>query len=982
MKLRHIMGAAFALLAEVVAAENGVRDPRPSERGFPLMRLFDDTDHHGAPQNFGVAVDQRGYVYVGNLQGVLIFDGAHWRKAESQVPVFAVATNSMGRVLAGGPQTLMVLEPGNQGGPSLRSLMNQLPPNDRDFGDVKTILPTQRGFVILTDARVLSYQGGRVRKLAEIARDQPASIFSVRDATYLSSEGSVQRLDEAGPTPAAEFLPIAGHRIDAVIEDGPDAYFAVLRDLGLVRVKDGVRTLLAGLTTDWAVRSVTSGGMRLRDGRMAFGSRLGGVLLTSPAGDAEQVIDSTRRLPDDQVMQLAEDRDGGLWVSLNGGLARLDVASPITVFDARSGVQGGSQGVFRFNGRLFVFGSTGLGVLENGALRKIPGVAGSTWFGLAIRDQPDEFLLAAAAGLFRVAHDRATLIPGTADLGAYVLAPAPTPLDGTLVGARGGLHILIKSGASYKLTGPFAGSPRYVRSIVPRPSGRVFISTTFDGIVAADFDSAHPTTARFQKLGGVEGDVHDSPDGLLAITNDEKTEVFRIDEDTPRLIRDESLTRAMAGLTAWTMASDAQGDLWINTSTLRIFRRMGGALNVTPVIIHSFPARRVQVIQPEADGVVWVCGESGLFRHVGPPGGGLPAPPAPAISSVTIDDRLVFDGWDEHARPPVELPQKLRRVHTEFGPLSHQRGLAYQFRLDPLDGDWSDWSPRTDVEFTTLQEAAYTFRVRTRGADGQISPESAWTFVVKPPWYRTLSARLGSVLGLLALLGVVVTIRTRVLRHEAELLSQRVDEKTRDLQTAVTDLQEARQRVEEQNRLLEAANARLEDVSRHDSLTGIANRRQFDSVLAEEWLRARRQKTPIAIGILDLDFFKDLNDAHGHPEGDEALRQVARALQGAMRRPADLVARYGGEEFAFILSDTDLAGALNVAEDVRARIEALKLRNPGGAEGYLTASVGLVAAVPADGLSTERLIEGADRALYAAKAGGRNRVRAAEASGD
>ena len=133
----------------------------------------------------------------------------------------------------------------------------------------------------------------------------------------------------------------------------------------------------------------------------------------------------------------------------------------------------------------------------------------------------------------------------------------------------------------------------------------------------------------------------------------------------------------------------------------------------------------------------------------------------------------------------------------------------------------------------------------------------------------------------------------------------------------------------------------------------------------------------MTIGLLDLDHFKALNDTHGHPEGDEALRKVALTLQRSVKRPGDLVARYGGEEFAFILAATDLLGAQLVAEEVRARIEALGIRNPGGAALTLTASIGLAAFIPTEEVSKDALIEAADRALYAAKAGGRNRVEAA-----
>jgi diguanylate cyclase (GGDEF)-like protein len=981
MGLRRLAGALIVAVACAAAASGQGRDPRPSEAGFPLMRLVDDTEHGGAPQNFDVATDARGYIYVGNLQGLLIWDGARFRMAPSETALYRVATNAAGQVLAGGPQSLMTLEAVKDGPPVLRSITDRLSADDAAFGDVHGIEGTKTGFVVLTDTRLFSWEGQSLRTIAEVPSDAPKSLHAAGDALYVSLGGTLRRVDGTALRPTAEpgLAALEGQTVDALLLGGEGSWLASTRDLGLVEVSVKGLTPLRNAVSEWAKRNVVSAALRLHDGRIALGSRAGGVLLASSSGTLEQIVDSARGLPDDQVVQLCQDSEGGLWAALNSGLARLEVDSSVTVYDARAGVTGASQGMHRHAGRLFVFGSAGLAVIENGALRRIPGIAGSTWFGLDLKDDPRAFLVAAASGIYRVANDRATLLPGTAEVGAYVLAEAPQR-GGILVGARGGLHVLRKSEGAYRLEGPLKGSPRYVRSIVVRPAGRVFFSTVFDGLLAMDFVEG-AGSPRFHRLGGAEGDVHLSPDGPIAISSDSNAELFTIDEKTPSLVADVPRTRSLQGFTAWVGASDARGDLWINTSPLRVFPRVNGALLSEPVVLHSFPARRVGFIRPEPDGVVWIGGESGLYRHVGVPGGGLAAPPAPSIARVSIDDRPLFDGWGGARELPKSAPQNLRRLRVAFGPLSQHRGLAYQFRLDPLDTDWSEWSQRSEIEFTTLQPAQYRFRVRTRGADGQVGPETEWSFVVDPPWYRTTSARLGFVLVLALLVAASVKIHTRVLRAEADRLAQRVEEKTRDLQEAVRALESSRARVEEQNRLLEKANARLEDVSRHDSLTGIANRRQFDLVLEDEWLRARRDRTSIAVGILDLDHFKDLNDAFGHPEGDEALRLVARALEETMRRPADLAARYGGEEFAFVLSDTDLNGALRVAEDARARIEALRIRSPGSASGHLTASVGLVAAEPRDGLGPDSLIQAADRALYAAKAGGRNRVQGREVDG-
>lgn len=159
-----------------------------------------------------------------------------------------------------------------------------------------------------------------------------------------------------------------------------------------------------------------------------------------------------------------------------------------------------------------------------------------------------------------------------------------------------------------------------------------------------------------------------------------------------------------------------------------------------------------------------------------------------------------------------------------------------------------------------------------------------------------------------------------------------------------------------------------------DSLTGIANRRKFDETLANEWSRAARDGTPLALVILDLDFFKQFNDSYGHQAGDLCLQQVAQALSECIRRPADLLARYGGEEFVALLPSTELAGATALAEAMRARLAEVGIAHIGTSLGHVSLSAGVAAALPKPGSPAEELVRAADAALYEAKLAGRNRV--------
>lgn len=174
---------------------------------------------------------------------------------------------------------------------------------------------------------------------------------------------------------------------------------------------------------------------------------------------------------------------------------------------------------------------------------------------------------------------------------------------------------------------------------------------------------------------------------------------------------------------------------------------------------------------------------------------------------------------------------------------------------------------------------------------------------------------------------------------------------------------------------LSALQKTLEDLSYKDGLTGVANRRMFDSVMEKEWASARRTAQPLSLIILDIDYFKQYNDHYGHLQGDECLRRVARALLTASTRRRDFLGRFGGEEFILILPDTDAASAAVVAERCRKLIVDQRIvHERSGIGSTLTISAGVATIVPGEGAECVSLIEKVDKRLYEAKMKGRNCV--------
>ncbi len=171
------------------------------------------------------------------------------------------------------------------------------------------------------------------------------------------------------------------------------------------------------------------------------------------------------------------------------------------------------------------------------------------------------------------------------------------------------------------------------------------------------------------------------------------------------------------------------------------------------------------------------------------------------------------------------------------------------------------------------------------------------------------------------------------------------------------------------------AELKVQDLAMHDPLTSLANRRAFNLFFDRELKTAKRAQTPLTLMVADIDHFKLINDEFGHAAGDQCLALFATALSECARRPNDLAARIGGDEFALVLGTTDQAHALHVAEQFRSSLHALPL--PFAPGRFMATSIGLIAKIPEKTDTMELFLQHADRALYAAKSAGRNRVHSA-----
>jgi len=635
------------------------------------------------------------------------------------------------------------------------------------------------------------------------------------------------------------------------------------------------------------------------------------------------------------------DREGSLWVAYHGTLARIDLADPLALIDVRSGMRGSATSVGPHQGRTYVTTSHGLFVLdEKGpkALRRVDGIPAPAWQPLTI---DDELLVTTGDGVFLIGNDGTPRrIPGTEGMVFYdALRPKRDPSRVWVTGKKG-VATLVREGNVWRYAGLVPGVSGYTRDIVEH-DGVIWVSSVFSGAIRID-PSVTPPAVR--KIGKGETKVSVIGGRVIVAVDDR---IFHVVDG--RLERDPLLGHITGDF--FRVEEDARGNVWINSTPPVVYERLSdGHYARTGRAIGAVDAGSIQMLLPDANGM-WLGAGDVLYRYELGHDATYPRP-RPLIRRVSTAEGAV-------AAP---LPYAFGRLRIEFAPMTFRPGVAYQYRLDPADTGWSAWTPHASIDYTNLDDGDYTFHVRARGADGRVSEETATAFEVLPPWYRTRPAVALWILVAAAVVALIVLLRTTALRRQTARLRTLVDERTDELQQA---------------------NAHLERLSLLDELTGIANRRYFQRALVDDWRSAHEQHQPLALILLDLDHFKQINDRGGHAAGDAALVQVGRYLAREVRRSGDLslrandlVARIGGEEFGLLLMHTSESEAARLAERLRAGIEELQIEGFGSSL-RVTTSCGVAAAVPGSNEGSAALVAEADRALYAAKAAGRNCVRAA-----
>ena len=839
-------------------------------------------------QNWALAQDHRGVLYVGNGNGLLAFDGARWRydaadlapSGRRETTVRALARSPSGRLYLGLVGAFGYVDPGHSN--RFVSLSSALPDSLRDFGDVWSAAVLPGAVYFMTDTHLfrvaLPHTPAARADLVQAftppdARGpdgRPLAIpeqagfflgFAARGRFFVQVSGvglCVMTPDGLRLVPDGERLESA--KVFGVVPLGPAAQDGLLVVTGAELLRHDGRTFAP--FGDAASGQVVAAGPYTAqigaDGHIVIGTRRQGVFILSTKGALLARVSSDEGLRSDNVTALLTDRDGGLWLALDDGLARIETNATLGAFTERSGLRGGPQALIRMPGVAGrpgrVYAGTGLGLYElepateAGAFAtfvSIPGIGSAVWSLLPPPDgAPGPLLIGTTDGLYRLTPERTDRVWSLPTQAAFSLLRDPHDPTLLWVGGSSALFGLRERGGRFTVAYQHEIGDS-VRSLFADERGRIWAGTGASGLLR--LDGAGADVVRYGVEDGLAEDLERlhlavvrgrplavMPDSVLAF--DAARDRFVREPDWFGDLSATSIVPARSGA-AWVLGGDTEDD-----HALLFYAQPGAAPDT---MLTRLGADLASDLFLEPDGTVWLAGRNALYRAR------LPQSPLPALTTVlsrastlSRDSTLYNGSGRPYLSPP--LPYADRGIRFAFGATSFDApgATAYQARMGGLEDTWGRWTDEPQRDYTNLPPGRYTFLVRARDVHGRISAPAAMPFTVLPPWYRTRWAYgLWALLGAGSVAGVVLWQNARRNRRE-QVLEREVRSRTREVEQQADELSRLNEALARQTAELRRSNeelweagelkANLLGMAAHDLQTPLTSVLGFSDILIDE----------------------------------------------------------------------------------------------------------------------------------------------------
>jgi len=771
-----------------------------SEIGLPYIHNYSPDDYDAFDQNWGATQDSLGIMYFANGDGVLSYNGVKWDLIQlpNKATVFALAKGKKGEIYVGAIDEFGYLEANNIGQLTYISLLQRLPKNLQDFGEIRTICSTKEGVFFNSKKYIFKWDG---TKFESWENSGDSYMFSVNNTILKRFKGKglmAFKNDQFELVAKGELF--ANRKIYSILQFNDNEFLIVTRNKLFVfdgKKYEDFKTNTPRFFED----NIIYTGVALNKDTFALGSLNKGLLIFDSGGRKNSILSENDVLRSNGVLGLYKDRSGLLWASLNSGIAKIEYPSPFTFFNKYNNAPNLIFAFQRYHEKLFIGGLEGLFYLDNNKhsdnnlFAQIEGDFGGVWDLILFKDK---MLIGSNFGVFEVGKNKKP--KKLVDLKVSSLYQSKIDSNRIFIASESGLYSMYFKNGKWELEHKFQGVNTFVDKIEEKSNGDLWLSLDLNELISITFNTINdaenlikPKVRKFTPKDGLPDNI-----GKPYIIEDtiyfsSDSEVYKFDSESQRFFNDKKLFIKLGVEDKKVKINfiDNKNRIWLieyegekRIDQLMAVQEKDGTYNLNSLNEERIiELRKFGLYAELEDSIIWYKGKQGVVRHdlkINPYKAG--AVSNTLISNITIkNDSIIYGGYESNMTPRIPFKNNQLRFNYASTNFYDESKNEYQYMLAGFDENWSSWSLETQKDYTNIPEGDYHFKVRSKNIFNHIGEDDSYSFTVLPPWYRTWWMYLLYGLGTIALLSLILQWRSKELRRKNENLENLVAERTTEI---------------------------------------------------------------------------------------------------------------------------------------------------------------------------------------------------------
>lgn len=786
------MKAAFCLVFLVIITDCVSQS---NLAGVPSTRNFSTQDYGAGIQNWDIAQDRRGLVYVANNFGLLEFDGSRWQtyRVKNGSKMRSVAIDATGKIFVGCQGDFGFFFPDVQGQLHYTSLADSLPAQYRNFDETWNVFLDEGKVYFCTFSNIFVYDHEKFSVVKPV-HPLELSFFVNREVYVDERERGITQLngDNLNLMEGGEFFKNKG--VSSILPYASNRLIISTFQQGVFEFNNGaIKPWRPDLQASFK-EAIVNVMVRLKNGNFAVGTQNHGLWIISDEGKIQLQLTSGKGLQNRTVLSIFEDDLQNLWIGQNNGLAYVELGSPFTFINEQVGLPGTGYAAYLDDDKLYLGTNTGLYVRDvstkASAFTLVENTRGQVYH---VGRYGSDLLMGHHNGSFRIADGKSSMI--SSEPGAWIFLQLRQKMNFLVEGSYNGLQLLKKNNEHWTFSHKLEGFKESSRVMEQDRDGTLWITHGYKGVYKIIFNDSATRIRSVDFYGAEKGFPSNALINVFNIRNEliftSENGIYKYDKKADRFIREPFFTGLLGeNAQLWHIREDAFGSIYFTgrdqigvlrkntvgnyTLEANSFNKIRGFLNDD--LENMIVLENNEVLFGAKEGFVHydpntkMTSESRFKTHIR------------RFSTTAAGDSLLFYGnhvsnekitESQSDNEIVTLPYKSNSVNFTFSATSFEGNgeVVHQYYLDKFDKSWSEWTSQTQKEYTNLREGKYTFHVRSRNVYGEVSKEMTFTFHIQPPWYRTTWAYIICVITVMGLLYAGFGLLDRKHKHEKRLMN-------------------------------------------------------------------------------------------------------------------------------------------------------------------------------------------------------------------